>query len=197
MARKYRSQFESEDISQSVLEGYIKRPQSKQTIEQSVIDYLRSNGGRSRGKQRRIDLRSCETDCEKYSQELLYENSGSNRRSLSEFERYLIGFEEKHRCFLVLRYLWAFSEQEIGYCFGISESRVSQVLAGVHATIQKTLSKDEASGPLRAEKTKQEMDKVEQTKRPRLSIYSCTGLAKSQPVKMETDNETGFDEWLT
>lgn len=180
VARKYWHPDEAEDIAQSVLLSYLKNPESKQTVEQVVIDYLRQNGGRTRGGAHRICLLDGHHSDEEIDLFVFDKSARSSGEQLSGFERYLVGFETKDRCIAVLRYVWGLTEKEIGFCLGLTESRISQRLCGLKTRLEKVIEKHQPT--------------VAQPK----SVAWPVGLVK-QTVKKEEkmQNQMGGVEGLT
>lgn len=212
MVRKYWHPDEAEDIAQSVLLAFIKNPQSKQTVEQAVIDYVRQNGGRSRGGALRIkllDRKHC------LPEEYLSTHSSTTRSTgheLQSFERYLNNLETSDRCIAVLRFVWELSVEEIGYCFGVSDSRISQRLTSIQAKISRTLEAEKQTEGSQLLQTISAKTKTEPNRTQERPVEMAQVLSKQiqdleqrtnkileaiESREMESLNEEGFDEWLT
>jgi predicted transcriptional regulator len=100
---------------------------------------------------------------------------------------------------VILRYVWGFTESEIGHCLGVTESRVCQVLKGIHENLQTALLKGEAKGSGLQERRKCEMAslvKEEIIIVPVVELPENFCVAKEESRKMESFNEEGYSQWL-
>lgn len=221
VSKKYGYSDEAEDISSEVMLRYVKNPDSKSTVEQVVIDYIRQNGRRTRGGAHRISLRECEHPDDFENLSSLCVGPGSTRDNYESFERYLKCLEKEDRVIAVLKYVWDFTGQEIGYCFGVAESRVSQKLKKIQKRISQTLPRAQKERPKMGgspEVTESGLDKekerrpqlqeirtsevealLSETKAIRTGMEQLEGkfLEKEKPSQVESYYEARFDEWLT
>lgn len=197
VAIKYGHTQEAEDIAQSVLLQFIKNPKSKQTVEHAVIDYLRQNDWKSRGKSRRFCLFNRAQQDDRFEIESIPAVFGSNGHGHESFERYLNCLKTEDRIITVLRYKWSLSESEIGYCFGISDSRVCQRIKSIHKRIQKEISEDSQTGISIPIAIACEQSEISEIKRTQISQRENKCMAQEKSIEMEIDSEARFDEWLT
>jgi RNA polymerase sigma factor (sigma-70 family) len=214
-ARKYWRSEEVDDVAQEVIAAYLKNPESKQTINQAVLDHLRKNGRRTRAGALRVFLPDCLSAAEQDQTSSISDESRSSREHLSIFEPYLYDLKETDRCIAILYFVWGLNEEEIGHCFGVSQSRISQRLIGIQARISKCLAKGE-SGEISQIEPRVQSPSARHTGRPhefasrlaslqekardlesRLGILATNQMAQSQSAQVESNNEARFDEWLT
>jgi len=96
------------------------------------------------------------------------------------------------RAIAVLRFKWGFTNAEIGYCFAVTESRVSQRLKEIQTRIRqtsKTMPKSKSEG-------QGELEAVLFEQRQGLEPRSNQGLEKKEPRQMESDYGSFFSEWV-
>jgi len=121
---------EAEDFSQVAVMKLMKG--RKATLDQLLIDYLRENYTRTNKKGSKpnkvvLDVYNMK---ELSVDHLVHTTSPLDLYNFNQILKRLDRHKNRGqlRCFLVLRYLWGFNQQEIAHCFGITESRVCQLL---------------------------------------------------------------------
>lgn len=117
-----------EDISQEVLTGFLAK-ESHQTVEQSVIDWMRKNGKRTRRGLKNPNFNTTRLVQAPFKDQ----NPGI---AFKEFDSYLKRLDNRDRCIAVLRYVWGFDTHEIAYCFGFTPSMVSKRIKVIHQKIK-------------------------------------------------------------
>jgi RNA polymerase sigma factor (sigma-70 family) len=131
-----------EDCAQSVICSFLENQSGKQTIDHAVIDYLRERSGKKthKGYEARIALENS-----------LAQNGGESLNRIKDanfiefihsklsYEKLMAELEGRNRAVLKLYFEWGLTFKEIGDVFGISESRVSQLLADINRYIKKKL----------------------------------------------------------
>jgi len=119
----------------------------RQTPDQACIDYVRKRFGRTgtvsniNGKGREQSLSHLATTYgESFIERIIgFEPDPSERRE--SVERFTDLFEGRDRVIFLLRYKWGFMNNEIGHCFGITESRICQRLTEMEKRIQTSVQK--------------------------------------------------------
>jgi len=151
------------------------------------------------------------------AEQLARENSIDSRNLegvRGDIDKILSGLSSLNRCVFILKNLWEFTNDEIGYCFGVTESRISQRLKSIQETIYETLS--QASDPKLSqetgsfEKSQSQTDAREKKEcgfsRPRkssvgtlfeskgagLELQAHQGLASCQSFQMESFDAASF-----
>lgn len=143
-ARRYWHPDEAEDIAQEVLASFIKNPNSRQTIRQAVIDYVRANGAQIRSGGSRVCLLAAQ---QVVNEDALFNHRSEQRSIPQEFsaiEPFLEQLESVERCACTLYYVWGFTYDEIGHALGVSESRVAQRFAVILRKVKYWLSDKES-----------------------------------------------------
>lgn len=186
----------SDDCIQEVLKRMLEGKHQHSTIDQAVIDYLRSNYGDKR--------LSSYIERQKFNNSNSFEpgeleniigfddrKQSSNRLDFNECSKWIGNQIDK--AILGLYFKWGLNEVEIGHLFGFSESRVSQRLQRVQKCISTRIkiekSRDEKEAKKKMEgilskETKRNMWRVEQISFERMEI--------GQSICMETFNEISF-----
>lgn len=138
----------AEDVAQEVALAFTKNPNSRQTIDQAIIDALRrygetkfrSGSDACAAVRRKTDEQDfCSSTMDKFQGE------GSDLHCASElfdFESSTASLNKMQRIVFVLRTLWGFSEKEIGFACGFTESRASQILSSAQALISRKESSE-------------------------------------------------------
>lgn len=138
-ANKKGLSHESEDFASFAIERYLNGRAA--TFGQLFTDYLRAQYGDTRlpggllrsrinwGMQQITDVGIQPKSCDRG-------NSFPSGDNLSIRESCLRGSDKIDRACLILFYYWGFTEDEIGQCFGFSESRVSQRLKRISKNIR-------------------------------------------------------------
>jgi len=186
---------DAEDCVQEILVRMYGGRHKHSTIDQAVIDYLRSTYGDSRvySHDERNNLNfavSIETGGTSLERLLRNDAGGESleRLNLDECAGW-IGNKIDRGC-LVLFYKWGLNEAEIGYLFGFSESRVSQRLKRIQKCISARL-KIKASRERAGQMEKVLCSEAKGNQR-RLEQVQAEGLENIQSWPMESDNETSF-----
>lgn len=184
---------ELEDCTQELLKNWIEGRGQKQTLDQFIIDYLRKSNGRKGTRKRAYGLSS-----ESYSDEIcahqisIYGNnelSVDNRRLINEI---IATTHHWKRAILILNTQYGYEQAEIGYFFGVSESRVCQWIKEIQSGISKKIKTESK----RQKKESNPVEKVlfEKTKRieRQLEPFENRRMEKEKPNFLETFNEEGF-----
>lgn len=127
-ARRLGFMEQAEDIAQSVMLKYSEGLGQHQAVEHAVIDEVRKRFGRS------------EKDRENKSREIsLLEEVACFPDVEDQFDVHwaINKLEDMDRVIVCLRLLWGLSGKEIGYCLGVSESRISQRLREIEKKLYK------------------------------------------------------------
>jgi len=184
----------SDDCAQEIITRLLEGRHKHATIDQAVIDYLRQHrnlkGFRSRFKKQDYPVTHSYEQGE--FDNFIGSDFGGDVDSRIDFDRLanrLRGFE---RCVTILHYKDDLSEKEIGYYFGVTESRVSQWLQ----RIKKRLSAREAQEQRSQRERSAELESVLRTKKngnargmEQKTNYS---MEKEQSFEMESFSETCF-----
>jgi len=137
----------ADDCAQEILLRMHEGKHQHSTIDQTVIDYLRSNHGDSRlpsySERKKLEYAySPEPRAMERILELADGGKSPHRLDFDECSRW-VG-NQIDRAALGLFYQWGLSETEIGNLFGFSESRVSQRLARVQKCISARIKAKES-----------------------------------------------------
>lgn len=138
-----------DDCVQEILTRMLEGRHQHSTIDQAVIDYLRSTHGRpgSPGyleRQKLENAHSLESSGLGCLDQYSFGRESSNRLDFSECRGW-IGNQVDKAAF-GLFYKWGLSEVEIGDLFGFSESRVSQRLKRIQGSISARIKAQEGAG---------------------------------------------------
>lgn len=210
-ARRYGFAETADDIAQTVLLKFCEGRGQHQTIDQAVIDAVRSKFGRPGlpGYERRFTAEHQMAGME------AARGIGVEQKHRHDFERLTGMLPAGERIITRLTYEWGFTEQEIGDLFGITESRISQKLAGVQAHLSQTLAKEESEThadvrtQVRAFEARQSRIQREAPsslaeilsglpdKEPPMECRADRIMAEIQPWQMALHYAEGFQEWLT
>lgn|GEM_PF-5308001 len=137
IARGLGFQGDCEDIAQEAYLGGLKNPHWKQTARQRVIEAIRGIYGRTVGGICRDPLLNRLVD--EYEEEIQLSSTGSSEEARIngyDFKRAVEVLQGEERVIFFLIYVWGFKEKEVGDCFGVSESRISQRLKKIQKNIQ-------------------------------------------------------------
>ena len=172
----------------------------KATVEQLLIDYLRSEYGctgiRSNSKQLlKCNERKHATpiDNENPIEDFARRNS-NHVRSFRDFEPFFKFISQIDRSILKLFYEWGFDESEIADCFGVTKSRICQRLQRVQSSLSKIIKKEESRI---SEKTESIQSAISSKKRQTLEFRTDKEMAKRESRGLENYFETFFNKWLT
>jgi|SRR6185437_617520 len=119
-----------------------------QTIDQAVIDYLRTITGRKGmgSYTARQNLERADSFGPGDLERVLPVDLGRDLADGVDFERMLRAHPWQDRVCFKLRYGWGLSEAEIGNLFGFSESRASQRLARVQMRLSARIQAEKRAG---------------------------------------------------
>ena len=127
----------SSEIVQTILLRMLEGKHQHSTIDQAVIDYLRSEYGDKRvgGYAERQSLNNAcsyeQDDIDRFMQHDLGRELAARR----DFSGHLVWLGSKDRAITGLFYRWGLSEAEIADLFGVTESRVSQWLKRIQSCL--------------------------------------------------------------
>jgi len=119
-----------DDFAQYCLLRYLEG--SKATVEQLLVDFLRKNYGRPKGR-RNMTIKN--TMSLSNSEEVLQQVSVNEHNS--DFSKIMDKLEGVERTIAVLHFKWDFTLKEIGEVLDVSESRVSQLLSALNSKFRK------------------------------------------------------------
>lgn len=149
-AARYGFKRDREEIAQEVLLQMCRSPNRGATVDQLVIDVIRERYGRPRtpGFDRKHAL-ALAVQTGEGSQPIERTAIAGNGISLDDrldFERMVerLGATDE-RAFALLRWRHDFTEKEIGYLFGVSESRICQRLTAIQERLRGIVRQEERS----------------------------------------------------
>ena len=120
IAKRDGYEFLADDFSSWATLKFIEGRKAK--ISQMLVDFLRLEFGRSSNKKVLSRILNQEYD------DLRTIDRSKLNMDLVEFEQFLNSIiDQKDRAIVILYCIWNLTIKEIGYCFGISESRISQI----------------------------------------------------------------------
>ncbi len=197
----------------------------RQTVDQALIDFQRKMFGRTRQcsdsdrkSRQHLQVPGNATKNSEIDRRVIDQPDGrigSATRSgyLAEVSDFLKGFESEDRAIFVLNALWELNLEEIGYCFGITESRVSQRLTSLQERISEKMavmsakrkapqvfsrsSKETSQRSEGAGKRQENLEDILQNKRQSLEFETSIRLAEEKSEEVETADVPCFEEWLT
>lgn len=140
-AKKFGFGEHAEDLAQEMLLKFLENKETRQTVDQAVIDAIREEFGNPNTagyELRRARDNAIPVD-ELIDSLTLRGSIGETPTSALDFERYLEMFEDMERATICLVFKWGFSLKEVGHCFGVTESRVSQILKDILGRIRKKI----------------------------------------------------------
>ncbi len=192
---------ESEDFAQEVVERIWQG--RKASIGQLYIDFLRERSGR---KGERCYGRRAIDGIGAVSIQALEEKAGKPLDQLGgvtnsgvDFGLDALGYlkslwDPKLRCIALLYHKWGFNEVEIGYLFGVTESRVSQWLKSIQSRLSERVKGEESAAQRARENCVEEVLQVEGwgVERP-----PNIEMARIESREMALAYETSFSAWLT
>lgn len=208
IAYGYGFKRDAEDIAQEAVLGALENPQWKQTPRQRVVDAIRKLYGRDVGHgipnplQCRVGGENEEKILESLTQ--CREEDRDNRHRIKQVVDSITG---EDRAIFVLKHVWGFSEKEIGYCFNVSESRVSQRLKRVEEeTIRNLAQKEQVALQVLRENSEIKAGSQRKGEDMRKKIQRSEGfgveqdkdssLEEEEPFEVESYHEEGFPEWF-
>lgn len=136
---------ESEEVSQDIIVKFLEQPNSGQTVDQFVIDHIRHIWGRimkdKEGRELEMSKTSQTRKAVRYATSIdearvttkVPDGRALNPRigclSPDALRIILEGVtDSRDRAMMILHYAYGFTEKEIGSIFGVSESRICQVI---------------------------------------------------------------------
>lgn len=202
---------DADDIAQDVLLAFAAKPDSKQTIDQAVIDSIRSSRGRTSGsdddsKSRR--KRGSRTHLQFEEVEEMVPSPGTGDYRLGSLDAHMLDALERarlsmpnggriERAIFMLIHGYGYTQQEVGNLFGFTESRTCQRHASICGRIQETLLADEERDASRAREKSPAVEALLRDALSRMEREAPQYMAEEEPGTMEAAHEAGFDEWLT
>jgi DNA-directed RNA polymerase specialized sigma24 family protein len=199
--RKGHAEF-AEDIAQSVLLKFCEGRGKHQTVDQAVLDTLRSEYGVARNGSdvRKRNLFRAEP-LEAVPRVRVDSSSGG------DFERIIRVLRGTERAMVKLIYEWGFKAKEVGDLFGVTESRISQRLFEVQKRISSAMAIEEQR-PAQVVFAQSEIKAWRERERQRgLEILSeekgngmehgeTYGLEEAQFWSMEINHEASVPQWF-
>lgn len=124
--RKGYSQY-AEDLASEAVVMRLENPGHRQNLRHTYIDALRRIGMAPRNHKRLPQAKAKYAHPETVSQQDHF---------VRDFEKLIAPVKGEYRAMLVLSTMWGFTNREVAHCFGICESRVSQILSARHAKMK-------------------------------------------------------------
>lgn len=137
--------YHKEDFFSYICLRFVANPNRSATIDQHLIDYLRSEcGSESRSPARfaatynqlNINLSSSSDDEDRAPRMELETATWDHNKDYS-FELAANMLEGADRAMFLLHHEWGLQLKEIGNCFGVSESRICQKLTKIHKLLRR------------------------------------------------------------
>lgn len=130
---------EVDDIVQDILLKFYENKDSKQTIDQAVIDYIRKNYGDSRTeagrkKQNKIEL----------IENTFIKNDCDFNNLILDANFFIKNLSKTDRVIFLLKEVFSFDENEIGYLFDVGASRICQRYKGIQKRLHERVEKETA-----------------------------------------------------
>lgn len=129
---------DSDDLAQEVLLSFLEGRGQHQTVDYAVIDAIRRDRGDSRNGRFKPRKRERRPHCELKE----HHSIGESHESRGDFERIIGLLKGGRRAIAVLFFEWELTQKEIGNCFGITESRVSQWILEIESVLRGKLSRE-------------------------------------------------------
>lgn len=141
-ARKRGFTEQAEDLAQDVLLKFISGSGTGQTVDQAVIDAVRGSLGdsRSHSSELRRNFHLYPIGMDDLAASEVPRRHPQDRLG---FESIIQGLNSTDRAVVCLRFIWGLDGKEIGHCFGVTESRISQRLQRIQAGLSEALSREE------------------------------------------------------
>lgn len=131
-----------QDASQEILCRYIEKGKG-QTVDQAITDYLRRTFGDTRSKHYQL-MRDIKWGDKRVDALAAGAMPRIYQQNNDEFEHLLEKIKKSEdRAIIVLSFMWGLTNHEIGYCFGVTESRICQRVKEIQKRVSKALSLDE------------------------------------------------------
>lgn len=126
--RKYGVPSEyTDDFVQEVCKKYLEKPDGHQTIDQAVIDLARRTFGNEKRYCNTYKFRKNLDEFDPGGKEILGACVQEPQQDLLLDIQYADCLEHPlYRAIYILKALWGFTEAEIGFLYGVTESRISQ-----------------------------------------------------------------------
>lgn len=181
-----------DECSQDILLGMLEGKHQHQTIDQAVIDYLRTISGRKGmgGYTQRQNLNYADSLGPGDAERLLPVDPGRDLADGVDFERMLRTHTQLDQAIFKLRFGWGLSGTEIGNLFGFSESRACQRIQRIQKCV---------SARVKAERSGDSSHQVasilrEETERQLWGVGEITfeRMETSESFTVESFNEKSF-----
>jgi RNA polymerase sigma factor (sigma-70 family) len=129
----------SEDLAQDVLKKYLEGKGQKQALDFAIVDSIRDFLGDSRTKnfEEKKAINNMTALHDKKGKLIYDMTSEEIVGEGADFNKIISFLDNSDRAMVVLFYEWGLSLEEIGRCFGVSESRISQKLKEVQERLKK------------------------------------------------------------
>jgi len=198
---------QSEDLAHDSIVRWLEGKGQHQTVEQSIIDSFRGTRRKrdaASPQYRRVEARDDDTmdDLENIP------GAPIDRDTDSDFERIIQPLEQNDRIVMVLLYVWGLKLNEIGHCFGISESRVSQRIRGIQERISQTVAGQEQRSPGEIRQNIQGNELWQGSaeayletpcskERQEMERGTYFGLETEESGSLEENSQENFPEWFS
>jgi hypothetical protein len=125
-----------QDVDDFVSVALLKKITTKQTLQQAYIDYLRATRGRNETK------KNFKLLLDNNSRVIpLVDNYGAQTPNPIKnilFSDIIKKVRKQLRAIIILKLIWGLTNKEISYCFGMNESRISQILKEICLKLGRT-----------------------------------------------------------
>lgn len=203
--RKGFSEF-SEDLAHDSLIKWLEGRGKHQTVDQATVDAIRGAFGRPGSPNYQLKRNvtrpsgSLDAVANKSSGEVLGYHD-------YDLERIIETLNSSDRAIAVLIYVWGFKELEVGHCFGVTESRISQRLKGIQEKLSREMAREKQrevenllgelpENGVRETISEETMEKVLREKVEGMEFEAHFGMAEEKFWAMEIANEESFPEWF-
>lgn len=189
------TQEQREDIVSFATEEWLRGRDPRTSYQFIVVDYLRSHEMRVgiRGPSDALAQPNRSAFDTNFDRFLHY---GSDKiesgRGFESLIRSCGSLEPHERCIMILRFIWGFNEQEIGNCFSVSASRISQRIGSIQSRIQKALSKDEAKMSEGSSQRTTSLATILSFKGQKMGFGAIKEVAITESFEMEGFNAASF-----
>jgi hypothetical protein len=196
----------SEDLAHDALIKWLEGIGKHQTVDQATVDAIRGTFGRP-STLGYLAKRAVARPAGSMGEMANISSNAVDPNSEHDFERIIKSLGTTDRAILVLTYVWGFKEIEVGHCFGITESRVSQRLKGIYQGLSRKLEAEErrqgqgSNGevPQNSQGETSSTHSLEEILRIETNGLECEtafSLANEKFWSVEVDNGEGYPEWF-